>query len=72
MAQSSEKVKNFYNLQGEVGYPVLGEAAQLLYNNQYFWLERFERYGSMFKTRVFNMNAICLAEPDAYKLILKD
>ncbi|PSF35788.1 hypothetical protein C7H19_15295 [Aphanothece hegewaldii CCALA 016] len=72
MTQSSENEKKFYNLQGEVGYPILGEASQLFSKNQYFWLERFYRYGSIFKTRIFNMNAVCLAEPDAYKLILKD
>lgn len=69
MKQSIQKLED---IQGSLGLPFLGEALNLFSNKQYFWLERFSKYGNIFKTKVLNMNAVCLVDPEAYQLVLKD
>jgi cytochrome P450 len=65
-------MKNYYDIPGSFGNSLIGETLQLVEERELFYLKRFCKYGSIFKTRVFGKNTVVFAEPDAAQFILKD
>ncbi len=68
----SELFKSAEELPGSYGLPVVGEALQLFNQQQGFYWERFERYGSIFKTKIFQTKIACLIQLDATQIVLEN
>ncbi|MEY3828215.1 MAG: hypothetical protein RLZZ148_3043, partial [Cyanobacteriota bacterium] len=65
-------LKDVYNIPGNLGLPILGEVLEQFTQHQQFFLDRFYRYGPIFKTKILYMKAICLAEEKANQMVLRD
>lgn len=51
---------------GKLGLPFLGETLAMARNSHRFYVERFERYGPVFKTRLFGQNVAVFVGPEAF------
>lgn len=60
------------NLPGSYGYPVFGELISLVKNEQLFYWERYEKYGSIFKTSLLKKRTAVLVGPEINRIVLKD
>ncbi|WP_392543520.1 cytochrome P450 [Oryzobacter telluris] len=57
---------------GRLGLPWLGETASIAANNHGFYTERFEKYGPIFKTRLFGINFVVLSGAEAFHRFATD
>lgn len=60
------------NLPGDYGYPVFGELISLVADAQLFYWERYEKYGSIYKTSLLGKKVAVLIGPEINKAVLKD
>ncbi len=65
-------LKSAEEIPGSYGLPYFGEAIELFKEQQCFHLRRFNRYGSVYKTKIFNTKIACFVSPEANQRILKD
>ena len=57
---------------GRLGLPFLGESVALAHRHQAFYLDRFQKYGPIFKTRLFGINFVVLSGPEAFERFVTD
>lgn len=57
---------------GRLGVPVLGETLAIARNNHGFYVDRFKRYGPVFKTRLFGKNFVVFVGPEAVAYFLAE
>lgn len=55
---------------GSLGLPFLGETLALAWNNHAFFRKRFEKYGPVFKTRLFGSPVVVFIGPEAFPFFL--
>ena len=65
-------LKSAEEIPGSYGLPYFGEAIELFQEQQLFYWRRFNRYGSVYKTKIFNTKIACFVSPEANQRILKD
>lgn len=51
---------------GNLGLPFIGETVDIARNNHKFYTDRVEKYGPIFKTRLFGINFVVLSGPEAF------
>ncbi|GAA1467735.1 cytochrome P450 [Microbacterium thalassium] len=57
---------------GRLGLPWLGESAAILKDNHQFFRDRFDRYGPVFKTRLFGIDFAVFSGPEAFHRFATD
>ena len=57
---------------GRLGLPWLGETTAIAANNHKFYMDRFDKYGPIFKTRLFGINFVVLSGADAFHRFATD
>lgn len=57
---------------GRLGLPWLGETTAIAANNHKFYLDRFEKYGPIFKTRLFGIDFVVLSGAEAFHRFATD
>ena len=57
---------------GRLGLPWLGETTAIARSNHGFYTDRFERYGPIFKTRLFGINFVVLSGAEAFHRFATD
>ena len=57
---------------GRLGLPWLGETTAIASNNHRFYTDRFDKYGPIFKTRLFGINFVVLSGAEAFHRFATD
>jgi cytochrome P450 len=57
---------------GRLGLPWLGETTAIAANNHKFYMDRFDKYGPIFKTRLFGINFVVLSGAEAFHRFATD
>lgn len=55
---------------GSYGLPLIGETIALAWDNHQFYRQRFQKYGSVFKTHLFGKPVIAFIGPEAFTFFL--
>ena len=56
-------LKSAEEIPGSYGLPYFGEAIELFQEQQLFYWRRFNRYGSVYKTKIFKLKLLVLLVP---------
>jgi retinoid hydroxylase len=70
--QQKSQLKSAAEMPGSFGNSAKGETAELFAGEEMFYRQRFERYGSVFKSRIFGKKFAFLIGADANRLVLMD
>jgi retinoid hydroxylase len=60
-------LKSVMSLPGATGLPFIGESLEIYLKEHCFYWERYQRYGSNFKTQLLGEKIAVLSEPEAYR-----
>jgi retinoid hydroxylase len=70
--QQKSQLKSAAEMPGSFGNSAKGETAELFAGEEMFYRQRFERYGSVFQSRLFGKKFAFLIGADANRLVLMD
>jgi cytochrome P450 len=65
-----QQLKSAEEMPGRYGLPFLGETLELFGTEELYYWSHFQRYGSVFKTRILGQKVAFLIGPDANRLVL--
>lgn len=65
-------LKTANDVPGDFGLPIIGEAIQIFGLQQLYYHNQFQRYGSIFKTKIMDMKFVVIVDPKVNQIILKD
>ncbi|NEQ25541.1 MAG: cytochrome P450 [Microcoleus sp. SIO2G3] len=65
-----QQLKSAEEMPGRYGLPFLGETLELFRTEELYYWKHFQRYGSVFKTRILGQKVAFLIGPDANRLLL--
>ncbi len=68
--QMRQQLKSAEEMPGRYGLPFLGETLELFGTEELYYWSHFQRYGSVFKTRILGQKVAFLIGPDANRLVL--
>ena len=68
--QMSQQLKSAEEMPGRYGLPFIGETLELFGTEELYYWRHFQRYGSVFKTRILGQKVAFLIGPDANRLLL--
>jgi cytochrome P450 len=65
-----QQLKSAEEMPGRYGLPFIGETLELFGTEELYYWRHFQRYGSVFKTRILGQKVAFLIGPDANRLLL--
>lgn len=68
--QMRQQLKSAEEMPGRYGLPFIGETLELFGTEELYYWRHFQRYGSVFKTRILGQKVAFLIGPDANRLLL--
>ncbi len=68
--QMRQQLKSAEEMPGRYGLPFIGETLELFGTEELYYWSHFQRYGSVFKTRILGQKVAFLIGPDANRLVL--
>ena len=66
------QLKSAEDMPGNYGLPFLGKTLELFRTEELYYWRNFQRYGSVFKTRILGQKVAFLIGPDANRLVLME
>lgn len=70
VVQPMQQLKSAEEMPGKYGLPFIGELLEWIWTEELFYWRHFQRYGPIFKTRMFGYNFAYLIGPDANRVVL--